>query len=550
MNMKKKILTLLVLLMTAVTGAWAQEQSETIATTAKIVEGTHFTISNNGKYADEEGMNADGGITVTPKNGETITKVVISCTFTPEYVHDGNTSVSSGTKEITNEGETITVTGVNASTFTFTCSNSGPMFGQFVVYYTEAPAAPAESIDLTTTDNLTWTLASMPGYDVELEVEYYPLATLATLPAAAEGVVEGTDAALLTPGTSAEGTLAYAIGTSEAPTGQWSEAIPTAQDLEAGEYYVWYKVVGDAEHSDSQPQSIAVTIAEAPTYAVTIDDAGVDASNWQATPAEQRAGQTVTLSYGGKKKIRSITIEKAAAAAPSYDNTLNINTYDPELNNWENVTVPTGKHWLITGTGEATTNVITIANNATVTLSGVNITAYGRSITCVGNATIILADGTTNNLYSAEGEYGAAGIEMSGGSGTSLTIQGNTGVLNITSGSGPAIGAGYGHAGCAINIEGGIINATSTDGPGIGAAYTTACGNITISGGTVAATGGYGCPGIGGASSANCGDITITSGVTSVTATKGSEAPYSIGASSSGSCGTVTIEDESKVTQQ
>jgi hypothetical protein len=76
---------------------------------------------------------------------------------------------------------------------------------------------------------------------------------------------------------------------------------------------VWYKVVGDAEHSDSQPQSIPVTIAEAPAYAVTIDDAGVDASNWQATPAEPKTGQTVTLSYSGKKKIRSITIEKAAA---------------------------------------------------------------------------------------------------------------------------------------------------------------------------------------------------------------------------------------------
>ena len=63
--MKKKLFTLLVLLMTAVTGAWAQEQSETIATTDKIVEGTHFTISNNGAYADGEGMNADGGITST-----------------------------------------------------------------------------------------------------------------------------------------------------------------------------------------------------------------------------------------------------------------------------------------------------------------------------------------------------------------------------------------------------------------------------------------------------------------------------------------------------
>ena len=181
--MRKKLLTLLVLLMTAVTGAWAQEQSETIVTTDKIVEGTHFTISNNDNYADGDGMFADFGITVTSKNGETITKVVISCTYGSSKVNDGNTSVSSGTKEITNGGETITVTGVNASTFTFTCSDDYPQFGQFVVYYTEASAGPAESIDLTTTDNLTWTLASMPGYDVELEVTYYTDAELAELAA-------------------------------------------------------------------------------------------------------------------------------------------------------------------------------------------------------------------------------------------------------------------------------------------------------------------------------------------------------------------------------
>ena len=34
----------------------------------------------------------------------------------------------------------------------------------------------------TSTDGKTWTLASMPYYDVELEVEYYPAATLTTAP--------------------------------------------------------------------------------------------------------------------------------------------------------------------------------------------------------------------------------------------------------------------------------------------------------------------------------------------------------------------------------
>ena len=125
--MKKfRLLTLLALLMTAATGAWAQEQSETIVTTATIVEGTHFTISNNHSYADTDGMIAVAGITVTAKNGETITKVVISCTYHPIDVNDGNTSVSSGTKEITNGGATITVTGVNASTFRFTTPKPPP----------------------------------------------------------------------------------------------------------------------------------------------------------------------------------------------------------------------------------------------------------------------------------------------------------------------------------------------------------------------------------------------------------------------------------------
>ena len=186
--MKKfRLLTLLALLMTAATGAWAQEQSETIVTTATIVEGTHFTISNNHSYADTDGMIAVAGITVTAKNGETITKVVISCTYHPIDVNDGNTSVSSGTKEITNGGATITVTGVNASTFTFTCSESGTQYGQFVVYYTEAPASTTVNLTRGTGDKANeWTFDDgMPAGNVTVNVEYWP--GMLTLPAASEG---------------------------------------------------------------------------------------------------------------------------------------------------------------------------------------------------------------------------------------------------------------------------------------------------------------------------------------------------------------------------
>ena len=155
--MKKfRLLTLLALLMTVATGAWAQEQSETIATTANEVEGTHFTISNNGGYVNAQGMNADEGITVTAKNGETITKVFIICPVGYSNVHDYNTSISSGTKEVTDAG-VINVTGVNASTFTFTCSDTSPQFSQFVVYYTEAPASYSVTMPQDTPDASNWT---------------------------------------------------------------------------------------------------------------------------------------------------------------------------------------------------------------------------------------------------------------------------------------------------------------------------------------------------------------------------------------------------------
>jgi hypothetical protein len=52
-------------------------------------------------------------------------------------------------------------------------------------------------------------------------------------------------------------------------------------------------------------------VAELPTYAVTIDDGSVDAANWEADPTEQQAGEKVKLTYKGKKKIKSITIEAA-----------------------------------------------------------------------------------------------------------------------------------------------------------------------------------------------------------------------------------------------
>ena len=254
----------------------------------------------------------------------------------------------------------------------------------------------------------------------------------------------------------------------------------------------------------------------------------------------------------------------------------------------------------LTGTldGKAQPYKITIADGATVTLDGVTINGVSSSdvkwagITCLGNATIILKDGSKNIVKGFFEDY--PGIQA-GPTGKTLVIKGEdqgTGSLDASPYDvksdhcyGAGIGGGLDISCGDINIQGGVITVTGgygAAGIGVGEGYeeeNVSCGTITISGGNVTATGGYGAAGIGGgyayqygvtcgaitisggtvtaaggdnaagigsgeSNSGNtntCGDITITADVTSVTATKGKNATNSIGAGNSGTCGTITI---------
>lgn len=233
---------------------------------------------------------------------------------------------------------------------------------------------------------------------------------------------------------------------------------------------------------------------------------------------------------------------------------------------------------------------ISIAKGATVTLDGATINGthsmsyLWAGITCKGDATIILKDGTTNKMTGFNNEYPGIYVPV----GSTLTIKGGTqgtdSLIVGSNGFAAGIGAGLNHKSCGnIVIQGGNIVATGgLYAAGIGGAYVSTCGDIEVTGGNIKAKGGVGAAGIGGGRGANCGDInisggtiiaeggedaagiggggpidintqcgsiTITSTVTSVTATKGQEAPNSIGAGSGGTCGTVTIEPGANVTQ-
>ena len=244
------------------------------------------------------------------------------------------------------------------------------------------------------------------------------------------------------------------------------------------------------------------------------------------------------MQYNGRLKVKGVkaTSEAGAPAANIVD--LSTLTADYEAQDGDVLT------------GETSSYEVTIAAGATVTLDGVTISRSSYCIKCAGDATIILKDGSTNTLTSTSDEYPALSI---GDANTTLTIQGSTGVLNVTSGENCAgIGGGYANTNntCGnIRIEGGVITAQGGgSGSGIGTDCGTAtCGDIIITGGTITAKGGTNAAGIGtGSGFSNpvvCGDITIANTVTKVTATKGENAAQSIGKGRGGkaTCGTVTI---------
>jgi hypothetical protein len=183
--------------------------------------------------------------------------------------------------------------------------------------------------------------------------------------------------------------------------------------------------------------------------------------------------------------------------------------------------------------------MISIADGATVILDNVTIENTGfvkAGLNCLGDATIILKESTTNTIA---GSTKKAGIYVPAGH--TLTICG-TGILNATGSNGAAgIGAGSSNSepGGHIIITGGTITATGgSNAAGIGGGHDGYTGDITITGGTITAKGDGSAAGIGGGWDNDNGTITITGGT--VTATGGTDAP-GIGAGLSGSGGNITI---------
>ena len=255
-------------------------------------------------------------------------------------------------------------------------------------------------------------------------------------------------------------------------------------------------------------------------------------------------GETYTYSKTGVQIKRgsfySITVKMNRVVDLSKTSIYKSNVFTAQNGDVLTGTVPEGK-------------AVYVASGAEVTLRNATINCdWTYGLFCWGNNTINLEG--TNTVSSIDKNTANDGINCYDGA---LTIQGS-GSLTATGCNGGAGITCYDTG--SITIKGGTITATGSYneyGPfgGAGIGGVSSCGDIIIEGGTIEATGGNYAAGIGGGLSAtgdksSCGNITIKSTVTSVTATRGYDAPNSIGAGYNGTCGTVTIEDWSKVTRR
>ena len=106
--------------------------------------------------------------------------------------------------------------------------------------------------------------ATCDGYkkmseDIAVTVQKADIRSI-TPPTAQENLTyTGQEQALITAGSVADyGTMQYSL----TENGTYSQDIPTGTD--AGTYTVWYRVIGDANHNDTTPASVAVSIGKKP----------------------------------------------------------------------------------------------------------------------------------------------------------------------------------------------------------------------------------------------------------------------------------------------
>ena len=147
-------------------------------------------------------------------------------------------------------------------------------------------------------------------------------ASVTAVPAAQIGLFyNGTDQALVTAGTASGGTMQYSLdGTT------WSDAVPTGKNV--GAYTVQYKVVGDATHTDTAPQTCQMVMIS-PKF-LTMDNLTPTGSTSKVYDGTTNSSITVGVKAGVLFGSDTLTITGTAVYNSADVNEANTITFTPD----------------------------------------------------------------------------------------------------------------------------------------------------------------------------------------------------------------------------
>ena len=153
-------------------------------------------------------------------------------------------------------------------------------------------------------------------------------ASLITPPTAQENLTyTGQEQALITAGSVTDyGTMQYSL----TENGTYSQDIPTGTD--AGAYTVWYRVIGDENHNDTAPVSVAVSIGKKPLTITGVTaaskpydgttNAGITSVTFDGVNLNRGTDYTVTASFddasAGNGKNITATVTLMGQTAKNY----------------------------------------------------------------------------------------------------------------------------------------------------------------------------------------------------------------------------------------
>jgi uncharacterized protein YjdB len=231
------------------------DTTETLTVYAKGVSAGTATVTvtaTNGTDVTTDDKTASCDVTVNPVT-YTVTYKVVNGTWSDDSTTDKTETVVSGSKPAS------APTGMKAS--------EGYTGGAWDTNPTETTITGATTFTYIFTSKST--------------------ATITKIPTAKSLTYTGSAQELVTAGEATGGEMQYALGTATEATEQYTTSIPAASD--AGNYYVWYKAVGDANHNDSEAACVSVQIASKIEAKVTFK---VVNGSWDDGTTEDK---TVTL---------------------------------------------------------------------------------------------------------------------------------------------------------------------------------------------------------------------------------------------------------------